>query len=94
MVPTNTAVGGGTGFVAAGIVGISGTGYFHIGSKVLKTTASEDASDVIISGRSRITTRDTRENRNRASSNSELEIGNISMKTDWNKQVEKENNKQ
>ena len=43
----NTIVGGGTGPVATGIVGVSGTRSLNIGYLILETAVGGDASDAV-----------------------------------------------
>ena len=85
MVPTNTIVGGGTSSAATDIVGVSGTRSYAIGNKRLETAVGGDASDAVLGSESNVITRDIREFRNRAGSDSELEIGNLNAERDWSK---------
>ena len=101
VVPTNTIVGGGTGSAATDIVGVSGTRSYAIGNAIgnasgnkrLETAVSGDASDAALGGRSNVITRDIREFRNRAGSDSELEIRNLNAEMDWSKSDDEDNNK-
>ena len=97
MVPKNTIVGGGTGSAATDIVGVSGTRSYAIGNAIgnkrLETAVGGDASDAALGGGSNVITRNIREFRNRAGSDSELEIRNLNAEMDWSKSDDEDNNK-